>query len=191
MAEETGGVRTFIEVRYRKMAHESAVGDATDLLETVHASSNADINITILVDVLSDIVVIEYDLREEAAVNAHVLGFIELVAEVEVGEVNGGGTTIGRREHLVDRNFESGEVTSACTGVTMIVQAITAHSEADAVGVSLLGTIVGDDTQVSDLLGRGNVRFVDELKSVAPFGDAGDVGRGRTGKEAGPFFGTS
>ena len=65
--------------------------------------------------------------------------------KVEIGKVETekGGTRGG--EHTVEKKLGGGEISCGCICFAIIVDEVATDGEADTVGVSLLGTVVGAD----------------------------------------------
>ena len=55
------------------------------MFQAVHATVNPDVHIAISIDEGVDGVVVNDGLRNQGSVNTHVLGFLKMVAKVEIG----------------------------------------------------------------------------------------------------------
>ena len=170
--EETRSVTTLTVAAFVETFAEGIVGNASSLFETVHATADSDIHVTI-VDFVVEVVVFHDAFRNDVGGNAHVLLAGETSAEEEIFEVDAHGTTTIGGDDVVRHDLGGDEIGRFGGSGTIVGKTIAASCSTNAVRVFLLGAEVGYNTVVGDSFVLRNFVLVNEFESVVADGYIG------------------
>jgi len=131
---------------------EELVGDDAGLGEAVHAFSNFDIDPSVVVDQVPDVVFDDDLVRDDLESEAHVFRIGHRSVEVEVGQVNAEEHGARCADGGVDEEFGGEKVRSGGALVAGKVDDITADRQASAMDLFLLRVDVADDATVGGAL---------------------------------------
>ena len=128
---------------------EAVVGDAAGLGKAVHAFPNFDVDVSI-VDKGGEVVLGHDGVGDDGDWDAHVgvvLGLHRRV-QVEILEVAGHEAGVLCGDDAVQDGLDGGEIGRFGADVAVVVDAVAADGEADAVGVAFFGAVGGNDSEV-------------------------------------------
>jgi hypothetical protein len=139
--------------------------------KTIHPLLNLNVDPTVRIDNVTKVVVDDDFVGYDVKMEAHELEVWHGGVEVEVGEVDAQKCCPRGAECGIDGGFGRDEISHWCTFAALIVNAIAAGSESNAMLLFFLRSIIAAYAAVGGTIVSWNLRFGDEQTCVS----AGDV----------------
>ena len=142
------------------------VGNDAGLGEAVHSFPNFDVDPSVFVNQVPEIVFYDDLFRDDVKLEAHVFRIGHQGVEVEVGQVDAKEHGARCAYRGVDEEFGGEEVCSGSALVAGEVNEISANRESSAIDLLLLRPAVADDATVGGALVFWDLRFSNEETRV-------------------------
>ncbi len=152
MTPEARSVLALVITPFGQSLFEELVGNDAGLGEAIHAFTNLDIDPSVIVDQVPEVVFFDDLVRDEFESEAHVFRIIHWRVEVEVGQVNAQEYRARCADCGVDEEFGGEKVRSGGALVAGKVDEIAADRHASAMDLFLVRADVADDAPVGGAL---------------------------------------
>jgi hypothetical protein len=163
---EARSVLALVVTLFGKSLLEDLVGNDAGLGEAVHSFPNFDVDPSVFVNQVPEVVFYDDLFRDDVESEAHVFWIGHRGVEVEVGQVNAEEHGARCAYLRVDEEFGSEKVRSGSALVAREIDEITANCESSAIDLLLLRPDIADDATVGGALVFWDLRFSNEENRV-------------------------
>ncbi len=163
---EAGSVLALVVTFFKKLFLNDLVGNDAGLGEAVHSFPNFDVDPSVVVNQVPEVVFYDDLLRDDVELEVHVFRIGQRGVEVEVGQVNAEEHGARCTYRGVDEEFGGKKV---CSGHALVAgegNEITANRESSAIDLLLLRPDVADDATIGGALVFWDLHFLNEKTRI-------------------------